>query len=130
MNKFLLFFLSILFCCSFLNADFVQLKNRSGTLIEAKILNYQNGKVKLQRNDGATFVVSISIFDQASISIIEQAAEELKSSSASTSSSISSSKSRLPLSKIPYSELNDAIGQKLFNDTNLWDDTADEVGAS
>ena len=129
MNKFLLFFLSILFCCSFLNGDFVQLKNRSGTVIEAKILNYQNGKVKLQRNDGATFVVSISIFDQASISMIEQAAEELKSSSASTSSSISSSKSRLPLSKIPYSELNDAIGQKLFNDTNLWDDTADEVGA-
>ena len=27
-----------------------------------------------------------------------------------------------------FSRINDAVGQKLFIDTNLWDDTADEVG--
>ena len=76
MKRYLLFFLSILFISSFLNGEFVKLKNRSGVVIEAKILNYKNGKVRLQRNDGVTFVVSTSIFDQASISIIEQKAKK------------------------------------------------------
>ena len=128
MSKYLLF-LSILLTYSFLNGEFVQLKNRTGSVIEAKILNYQNGKVKLQRKDGVIFVVPISIFDRMSSSIIENKAKEMDSFSDSASTSISSPKSHAPLSKIPYSKLNDAIGHKLFNDTNLWDDTADEVGS-
>ena len=128
MNTYLLFFLSILFTCSVLQGEFIQLKNRSGTVIEARILNYQNGKVKLQRNDGATFVVSISVFDEASSSIIKQKATEMALSTASQNSSAGSKISRTPLSKISYSKINEVVGQKLFNDNNLWDDTADEVG--
>ena len=128
MNKYLLF-LSILFTYSFLKGELVQLKNRTGTVIQAKILNYQNGKVKLQRKDGVIFVVPISIFDRVSSSIIENKAKEMDSFSDSANTSISTPKSPAPLSKIPYSKFNDAIGHKLFNDTNLWDDTADEVGS-
>ena len=128
MKRYLLFFLSILFISSFLNGEFVKLKNRSGVVIEAKILNYQNGKVRLQRNDGVTFVVSTSIFDQASISIIEQKAKESASSTQLPNPSSAYSKPRSSISKVSFSKINEAIGQKLFNDTNLWDDTADEVG--
>ena len=78
---------------------------------------------------GVIFVVPISIFDRVSSSIIENKAKEMDSFSDSASTSISTPKSHAPLSKIPYSKLNDAIGHKLFNDTNLWDDTADEVGS-
>ena len=90
-----------------------------------KILNYQNSKVKLQRSDGVTFVVS-SIFDQASQLLIEQQAKELSSSS-SINSANPSNTSRTAASKIPFGKLNDAVGQKLFKDNNLWDDTPDEV---
>ena len=128
MKRYLLFFLSILFISSFLNGEFVKLKNRSGVVIEAKILNYKNGKVRLQRNDGVTFVVSTSIFDQASISIIEQKAKESASSTQLPKPSSAYSKPRSSISKVSFSKINEAIGQKLFNDTNLWDDTADELG--
>lgn len=128
MKRYLLFFLSILFISPFSNGEFVKLKNRSGVVIEAKILNYQNGKVRLQRNDGVTFVVSTSIFDQASISIIEQKAKESASSTQLPKPSSAYSKPRSSISKVSFSKINEAIGQKLFNDTNLWDDTADEVG--
>ena len=128
MKRYLLFFLSFLFISPFLNGEFVKLKNRSGVVIEAKILNYQNGKVRLQRNDGVTFVVSTSIFDQASISIIEQKAKESASSTQLPNPSSAYSKPRSSISKVSFSKINEAIGQKLFNDTNLWDDTADEVG--
>ena len=120
--------MSFLFISSFLNGEFVKLKNRSGVVIEAKILNYQNGKVRLQRNDGVTFVVSTSIFDQASISIIEQKAKESASSTQLPNPSSAYSKPRSSISKVSFSKINEAIGQRLFNDTNLWDDTADEVG--
>ena len=120
--------MSFLFISPFLNGEFVKLKNRSGVVIEAKILNYQNGKVRLQRNDGVTFVVSTSIFDQASISIIEQKAKESASSTQLPNSFSAYSKPRSSISKVSFSKINEAIGQKLFNDTNLWDDTADEVG--
>ena len=56
MNKYLLFFWQLVYLLIHL-VNLVQLKNRSGTVIEAKILNYQKGKVKLQRKDGVTFVV-------------------------------------------------------------------------
>ena len=86
MNKYLLF-LSILFTYSFLKGELVQLKNRTGTVIQAKILNYQNGKVKLQRKDGVIFVVPISIFDRVSSSIIENKAKEMDSFSDSANTS-------------------------------------------
>ena len=128
MKRYLLFFLSFLFISPFLNGEFVKLKNRSGVVIEAKILNYKNGKVRLQRNDGVTFVVSTSIFDQASISIIEQKAKESASSTQLPNPSSAYSKPRSSISNVSFSKINEAIGQKLFNDKNLWDDTADEVG--
>jgi hypothetical protein len=126
MRKILSILIGSLFICSISTGQFIQLKNRSGVVIEAKILNYQNGKVKLQRSDGVTFVVSTSIFDQASQLLIEQQAKELSSSS-SINSANPSNTSRTAASKIPFGKLNDAVGQKLFKDNNLWDDTPDEV---
>jgi uncharacterized protein (AIM24 family) len=72
MRKILSILIGSLFICSISTGQFIQLKNRSGVVIEAKILNYQNGKVKLQRSDGVTFVVSTSIFDQASQLLINE----------------------------------------------------------
>lgn len=128
MNKYLLFFFSLLLSYSFLNGEFIQLKNRSGTEIEAQILKYQNGQVKLQRRDGATFVVSISIFDEKSVAMIKEKVAEISESSSASSGVPNSKVSRSPLSKVPFTKINDAVGQKLFIDKNLWDDTADEVG--
>ena len=128
MNKHLLFFFSLLLSYSFLNGEFIQLKNRSGTEIEAQILKYQNGQVKLQRRDGATFVVSISIFDEKSVAMIKEKVAEISESSPASSRVSNLKVSRSPLSKVPFTKINDAVGQKLFIDTNLWDDTADEVG--
>ena len=105
MKRYLLFFLIFLFISSFSNGEFVKLKNRSGIVIEAKILNYQNGKVRLQRNDGVTFVVSTSIFDQASISIIEQKAKESASSTQLTKPSSAYSKPRSSISKSHFRRL-------------------------
>ena len=73
-------------------------------------------------------MVSTSIFDQASISIIEQKAKESASSTQLPKPSSAYSKPRSSISRVSFSKINEAIGQKLFNDTNLWDDTADEVG--
>jgi hypothetical protein len=128
MNKHLLFFFSLLLSYSFLNGEFIQLKNRSGTEIEAQILKFQNGQVKLQRRDGVTFVVSISIFDEKSVAMIKEKVAEISESSPASSTLSKSKVSRSPLSKVPFTKINDAVGQKLFIDTNLWDDTADEVG--
>ena len=66
------YFLIFWITCSLLNGQFIELKNTSGTTIEARVLSFQNGKVKLQRNDGITFVASISIFDSQSIAVIKQ----------------------------------------------------------
>ena len=57
------FFFIFWITCSSLNGQFIELKNTTGTIIEARVLSFQNGKVKLQRNDGLTFFASISIFD-------------------------------------------------------------------
>ena len=50
--------------------EFVRLQNLSGTAIEAQILAFQNGRVQLKRKDGVAFVVSISIFNEASKALI------------------------------------------------------------
>jgi hypothetical protein len=119
------YFLIFWITCSLLNGQFIELKNTSGTTIEARVLSFQNGKVKLQRNDGITFVASISIFDSQSIAVIKQMAAEI---SENKKTQTISSGSRVEKSKISFSKMNEAVGQKLFVDTNLWDDTADEVG--
>ena len=119
------YFLIFWITCSLLNGQFIELKNTSGTTIEARVLSFQNGKVKLQRNDGITFVASISIFDSQSIAVIKQKAAEI---SETKKTQTISSGSRVEKSKISFSKMNEAVGQKLFVDTNLWDDTADEVG--
>ena len=119
------YFLIFWITCSLLNGQFIELKNTSGTTIEARVLSFQNGKVKLQRNDGLTFVASISIFDSQSIALIKLKAAEI--SETKKTQTISSS-SRVEKSKISFSKMNEAVGQELFVDTNLWDDTADEVG--
>ena len=128
MKKHLLFFFSLLLSYLFLNGEFIRLRNSSGTEIEAQILKYQNGQVKLQRRDGVIFIVSISIFDEKSVAKIKERVAEISDNS-SASARVSNSKvSRSPLSTVPFSKINDAVGQKLFIDKNLWDDTADEVG--
>ena len=119
------FFLIFWITCSSLNGQFIELKNTTGTTIEARVLSFQNGKVKLQRNDGLTFVASISIFDSQSIEVIRQKVAEI---SESKKSQTVSSGPRAEKSKVSFSKMNEAVGQKLFVDTNLWDDTADEVG--
>ena len=61
--------------------EFVRLQNLSGTAIEAQILAFQNGRVQLKRKDGVAFVVSISIFNEASKALIMQSMEERQASS-------------------------------------------------
>ncbi len=128
MNEHLLFFLSFFLTCSCLNGEFIHLKNRAGTEIEARILNYQNGQVKLERKDGAIFIVSISMFEEKSVNAIKRKVGDIIDTSITQSSILKSKVSRNQKSKVPFSRINDAVGQKLFIDTNLWDDTADEVG--
>ena len=128
MNEHLLFFMSFFLTCSCLDGEFINLKNRAGTEIEARILNYQNGQVKLERKDGVIFVVSISMFDAKSVIAIKHKIAEIIDTSSTQSAVLKSKVSRIPESKVPFSKINDAVGQKLFIDTNLWDDTADEVG--
>tara|TARA_B100001248_G_C27392794_1_gene463488 strand:- start:1397 stop:2866 length:1470 start_codon:yes stop_codon:yes gene_type:complete len=119
------FFLFFWITCSSLNGQFIELKNTTGTIIEARVLSFQNGKVKLQRNDGLIFVASISIFDSESIEVIKQKVAEISESKKSLTVS---SGPRAEKSKVSFSKMNEAVGQKLFVDANLWDDTADEVG--
>ena len=61
--------------------EFVRLQNLSGTTIEAQVLAFQNGRVQLKRKDGVAFVVSISIFNEASKALIIQSMEDKQSSS-------------------------------------------------
>ena len=77
MNEHLLFFMSFFLTCSCLDGEFINLKNRAGTEIEARILNYQNGQVKLERKDGVIFVVSISMFDAKSVIAINHKIAEI-----------------------------------------------------
>ena len=116
--------LILLLCISFVSfvhgIEFLTLRNTSGSIIEAQILNYQSGKVQLKRKDGVTFVVSISIFDEASKALIESASSAGKEEKMSERSSS-------PKSRIPFKKLNEVIGQSLFADELLWDDSADEV---
>ncbi len=104
--------------------EFVRLQNLSGTTIEAQVLAFQNGRVQLKRKDGVAFVVSISIFNEASKALIMQSMEDKQRSSESGSGSRLSSSA----SKVSFKRLNEAVGQSLFEDNRLWDDTADEVG--
>jgi len=104
--------------------EFVRLQNLSGTTIEAQVLGFQNGRVQLKRKDGVAFVVSISIFNEASKALIIQSMEDKQSRTESESGSRLSSSA----SKVSFKSLNEAVGQSLFGDNRLWDDTADEVG--
>ena len=115
----LLFFVSSL--CQ--GREFIRLQNLSGTTIEAQVLAFQNGKVQLKRKDGVAFVVSISIFNEASKALIMQTMEQKQRSWDSGSRSRSSSSS-----KVSFKSLNEAVGQSLFEDDRLWDDTADSWG--
>ena len=105
--------LILLLCISFVSfvhgVEFLTLRNTSGSIIEAQILNYQSGKVQLKRKDGVTFVVSISIFDEASKALIESASSAGKEEKTSERSSS-------PKSRIPFKKLNEVIGQSLFED--------------
>ena len=120
------FFLVFAFFVSSLcqGREFVRLQNLSGKTIEAQVLAFQNGRVQLKRKDGVAFVVSISIFNEASKALIMQSMEDRKRSSESGSKSMTSSSA----SKVSFKRINEAVGQSLFEDNRLWDDTADEVG--
>jgi hypothetical protein len=124
MIKYVSLVLGILLLSPCFAGEILSLKNLSGSVIKARIIDFKSGRVKLEREDGASFIVSISIFDEVSQSLILE--NVVRKSSAPPSDKPSSKKSQN--SNVSFKKLNDAVGQELFVDENLWDDTADEVG--
>jgi hypothetical protein len=124
MIKYVSLVLGILFLSPCIAGEIVILKNLSGSVIKARIIDFKSGRVKLQRQDGATFIVSMSIFDEASQTLILENVD----TKPSPSSSAKTNETKNQKSKVSFKEINEAVGQALFVDDNLWDDSADEVG--
>ena len=104
MIKYVSLVLGILFLSPCIAGEIVILKNLSGSVIKARIIDFKSGRVKLQRQDGATFIVSMSIFDEASQTLILENVD----TKPSPSSSAKTNETKNQKSKVSFKEINEA----------------------
>lgn len=101
--------------------------NLEGKTMQARVLSYENGQVKIQRADGATFTLSADTLTEPDRNFLGEwkRLSALKPAIGSTASPGMSANA-----KVSPSEINQALGQTIFEGEGpLWQQKAEDVAA-
>jgi len=109
------------------DADSHTFTNREGRTIEARVLSFENGQVKIQRADGVQFTLAVATLSAADQKFLEEWKRQaaLKPSVGSTAPAGATANAAVTLAA-----LNEALGQSLLaGEGPLWQAGAEVVAA-